>query len=446
MPPQIPEFITVHLGNPDDASAENITIPFTDYIKNVASSEIYPDWPESSIRANIYAQITYALNRIYTEWYRSQGYDFDITNTTRYDQKYTQSGEVFSNISVIVDEIFTEYIARQGNVEPLFAAFCNGTTSTCEGLSQWGTVGLAEQGYTPYAILQYYYGNNIDLRQAPVVFNTLPSYPGVTLKLGDNSEEVRTLQIELNRIAGNFPAITMGLREDGFFDTATQEAVENFQNVFNLAVTGEVNESTWYAIKRIYNGVKGLGELYGEGLTLEEVSRIFERSYGPGDVSDQIKVIQYYLNVVAYFDNTIPSAGFSGVYDAQTENSVRQFQEIYGLGPDGITGRNTWNALTRRYNEILGALPAEYQPYRREIYPGRNLGIGFRGEEVTSLQELINRAASKYPSIPSVTVDGGFGPATQDAVISIQSQNGLPVTGIVGLLTWNTIATLADEG
>ena len=445
MPPKIPEFITVHLGVPDDESAQNVTVAFTDYIKNVASSEIYPDWPENSIRANIYAQISYALNRIYTEWYKSRGYDFDITNTTQFDQKYTLNGEVFDNVSIIADEIFNNYIARQGNVEPLFAQFCNGTTSTCSGLSQWGTVGLANEGYTPYGILQYYYGDNIDIRQAEIISDITPSYPGVSLKLGDNSENVRTIQIELNRIANNYPAITSGLNENGFFDVSTENAVKNFQSIFNLSVTGEVNEPTWYAIKRIYTGIKGLGELYSEGLTIDEVSRLFEQDFGPGDVSEQIKVIQYYLNVISYFDRNIPSVAFNGIYDTKTENAVKAFQNIYGLNADGITGRDTWNALTRRYNEILGALPTQYQPYRREIYPGRNLGIGFVGDDVRSLQELINKAAEKYPSIPTVTEDGIFGPLTQSAVIYIQNQNDLPATGIVGLLTWNTIVTLADE-
>ena len=155
--PYIPEFITVHLGAPN-SNAPNVQVSFPEYIKNVASSEIYPTWPESSIRANIYAQISFALNRIYTEWYRSRGYDFDITNSTQYDQKFIQGRDIFDNVSQIVDEIFNNYVRRQGSVEPYFTQFCNGTTVTCDGLSQWGTVELARQGYTPYGILQYYYG------------------------------------------------------------------------------------------------------------------------------------------------------------------------------------------------------------------------------------------------------------------------------------------------
>ena len=174
--PVIPERITVHLGRPEE-SARNVEVPFSDYIKNVASSEIYPTWPENAIRANIYAQISYALNRVYTEWYRSRGYDFDITNSTQYDQAYVPERNIFENISQIVDEIFNNYVRRQGSVEPYFTQYCNGTTSTCAGLSQWGTVELANQGYLPYEILRYYYGDDIDIvRNAPVQ-NVEESYP-----------------------------------------------------------------------------------------------------------------------------------------------------------------------------------------------------------------------------------------------------------------------------
>ena len=172
--PVIPETITVHLGAPDSA-AQNVVVPFVDYIKNVASSEIYPTWPENALRANIYAIISYALNRIYTEWYRSRGYDFDITNTTRYDQAFVPDRDIFENINDIVDEIFDEYVVREGSIQPLFTQFCNGTTSTCAGLSQWGTVSLAEQGLSPLEILKRFYGDDIlILTDTPVTSVVLP--------------------------------------------------------------------------------------------------------------------------------------------------------------------------------------------------------------------------------------------------------------------------------
>ena len=232
--PFIPETITVHLGYPD-SDAPNVTVGFASYVKNVASSEVYPTWNENALRANIYVIVSFALNRIYTEWYRSRGYDFDITATTQFDQKFINGREYFENISYLVDELFNDYVRRQGRVEPLFTAFCNGTTSTCEGLSQWGTQALAERGYTPYEILQYYYGEDIDIVKNAPVQTAMPSYPGIELKNGAFGNDVKFVQVWLNRISRNYPAIPKIPAADGIFDTATEEAVRKFQQVFGLA-------------------------------------------------------------------------------------------------------------------------------------------------------------------------------------------------------------------
>ena len=272
--PTIPETITVHLGLPNQP-AENVTVPFPDYIKNVASSEIYPTWPEAAIRANIYAQITYALNRIFNEFYRSQGYDFDITSTTQYDQTYIKGRDIYENISRIVDEIFNNYVVRQGRVDPFFTAYCNGTTTVCDGLSQWETVALAEQGLTPYQILQKFYGQDIGILENVPISANVPSYPGTALRLGDAGNTVKTIQLELNRIADNYPAIPKIEPADGVFDIATENAVREFQRIFNLTPDGIVGKPTWYQLKYIYNGVKRLNELTSEGLTLDEVTRPF---------------------------------------------------------------------------------------------------------------------------------------------------------------------------
>lgn len=263
--PYIPETITVHLGPPDQP-AQNVTVPFADYIKNVASSEIYPTWPESAIRANIYAQISYALNRIYTEYYRSRGYDFDITNTTQYDQSFTYGRDIFENISQIVDQIFDSYISRQGQVEPLFAQYCDGIQLQCEGLSQWGTVTLAEEGLTPYEILQHYYGDNIDILMDVPVGEIEVSVPPYPLQRGSIGDDVRQLQIRLNRISANYPAIPKISPVDGDFGIETEEAVKEFQRIFNLTPDGIVGRSTWYSILRIYNQRQTLvQELNSEG-------------------------------------------------------------------------------------------------------------------------------------------------------------------------------------
>ena len=264
--PVVPETITVHLGAPGE-SARNVVVPFAQYIKNVASHEIYPTWPESAIRANILAQISYALNRVYTEYYRARGYDFDITSTTRYDQAYVEGGDIFENISRIVDDIFNNYIVRQGSVEPLFAQFCDGVRTRCSGLSQWGSVDLAEEGMTPYEILQYYYGGDINLVMNAPVGGNVASYSGRPLRRGDAGNDVQTLKRQLNRIGKNYPAIP-ALDDSFVFDGDMEEAVRVFQQIFNLAQDGIVGKATWYKIKQIYNGVKQLSDLSSEGLTI----------------------------------------------------------------------------------------------------------------------------------------------------------------------------------
>jgi len=259
----VPEYIKVHLGRPN-APAENITVSFSDYIKNVASSEIYPTWPENAIRANILAQISFALNRIYTEYYRSRGYDFDITNSTAIDQSFVKNRDIFDNISRITDEIFNDYIVRQGQVQPLFAQYCDGREVSCNGLSQWGTVTLANEGLSPYGILQRYYGNDINIVFDAPTGSVEESYPGIPLRLGSAGEDVRRLQIRLNRIGQNYPSISDIPEADGYFGVQTERAVRDFQRIFNLAEDGIAGKATWYKVINIYNGVAiVLKSLYG---------------------------------------------------------------------------------------------------------------------------------------------------------------------------------------
>ena len=443
---RIPEFITVHLGVPDDASAPNIRVPFIDYIKNVASSEIYPTWPESALRANIYAQVTYALNRIYTEWYRSRGYDFDITNSTRYDQKFIQGREIFEPVSQIVDNLFNDYLVRQGFVQPLFAQYCNGTTSQCEGLSQWGTVDLAQDGLTPYEILQYYYGDDINIVFNAPTSENLPSYRGLPLKLGSAGEDVRTLKRQLNRIGQNYPGLQPRLELTGFFDLPMEEAVRNFQRIFNLTADGIVGKATWYKIKSIFNGVRGLAELEAEGLTEEDVSREYATALRPGDTGDAVRQIQYYLSVLAYFDEELPLPGRSGTYDAATEAAVRAFQRQQGLPEDGIVGRETWNAIIRSYDRLRNSLPPQSGVSADEIYPGRVLTPGQTGRDVEVLQRFLVRAAQNVPELPLIQETGVYDAQTESAIRAVQALEGIPQTGVTGALTWDAVVSLAKDG
>lgn len=346
----IPRVITVHLGSPS-SYASNIQVPFTDYIKNVASSEIYPTWPNAALRANIYAIITFALNRIYTEWYRSHGYSFDITNSTAYDQAYVYGGPVYESVSRIVDEIFNEYVRRQGQIAPFFTSFCNGTTVTCTGLSQWGTVSLANQGLTPLQILRSYYPNDIEVAQASAITDVITSYPGTPLRVGSTGLDVQTIQTYLNRIRRNYPAIPAITDEEGVFGSSTNAAVRKFQSVFNLGVDGIVGKATWYKISEIYAAVTRLAELDSEGTSLGIGTVPPNTVLRQGSRGNDVLTLQHILNVIAEFYPYIPSVSQDGIFGSGTRQAVIAFQQDMGLDPDGIVGANTWKAL---YNTYLG--------------------------------------------------------------------------------------------
>lgn len=439
---RIPDYITVHLGAPNDTSAPNVRVPFADYIKNVASSEIYPTWPETALRANILAQISFALNRVYTEFYRARGYDFDITSDTQFDQKYVDGREIFDDISRIVDDVYNDYIIREGTVQPLFARYCNGTTSTCDGLSQWGTVPLAEEGLLPYEILQYYYGDDIGIVFNAPIGQNVPTYPGVPLRLGSAGEDVRTVQRQLNRIGQNYPAIRPALNDDGIFDIPTEQAVENFQRIFNLTPDGIVGKATWYKIKSIFNAVKGLAELESEGLTPEEVERVYAELLREGDTGIGVAALQHYLLVLATFDNTLPMVEETGVFGPETTAAVRAFQAQQGLAVDGIVGRQTWNALTRAYDAVIASLPPTADA--SELYPGQFLTPGQEGANVRALQVLLERASELRDFMPPVLVDGIYGAQTEAAVRAAQVWADIPQNGVVGPVTWDVIVFLAD--
>ena len=441
--PYIPETITVHLGAPDQ-SAPNVTLPFPEYVKNVASSEIFPTWPEASLRANIYAITTFALNRVYTEWYRARGYDFDITNNTQYDQKFIQGRDIFRSVSVIADELFNDYIVRQGTVEPYFTAFCNGTTVTCSGLSQWGTVELAQQGYSPYEILQHYYGDDISIVQnAPVRINT-PSYPERIVREGESGNDVRTIQIQLNRISRTYPAIPKIPSPDGVFGIPTRNAVTAFQRIFGLPATGEADKATWYRIGFIYTAVKRLAELDSEGITLDEVPKQFTIEYSRGSTGDGVRVLQYYLNVIgAYYANVQPVNDITGFFGPQTEASLKSFQRLFGLPVTGVADRQTWYEVYNAYLGIAETLPPSETDIA--IYPGITLKEGSENEFVLILQTYLSYISDFFDEIPDVDKTGYFGPQTKAAVLAFQRLNGLEETGTANAITWDTLAGIYSD-
>ena len=255
----IPEYVVVHDGVPSDSTAPNYYVKYKDYIKNVASSEIYATWPENAIYANILAIMSVTLNRVYTEWYRNQGYNFTITSSTAYDQKWMRGRNIFENIDYLVDTIFANYLSRPGVRQPIFTSYCDGNRVTCSGLSQWGSKYLGDEGYSAIEIVRYYFGNDMYINSAQSIAGVPSSWPGYNLNIGSSGEKVRQMQQQLNRIAQNYPAIPV-IAADGIYGNRTAEAVRAFQRIFNLPQSGVVDYPTWYKISNIYVGVSRIAE------------------------------------------------------------------------------------------------------------------------------------------------------------------------------------------
>lgn len=442
--PVIPATITVHLGAPG-TSAENVTLPFLDYICNVASSEIFPTWPENALRANIYAEVSFALNRVYTEYYRTRGYDFDITNSTAYDQSFVNGRDIFENIRELCTELFDDYIRRDNSVEPLFAQYCNGTTVTCNGLSQWGTVDLANRGFTPFEILTYYYGNNINLVQNAPVSGSTESAPNYPLRLGSAGNDVRTVQIRLNRISNNYPSIPKIVLTDGIFGTDTEAAVRRFQEVFGLSPDGVVGRATWYTIQSIYTAVKRLTDLNSEGIRFDEVTQQFPSVLREGSTGIGVFNLQYYLNYLSQYYNTIPPVVLDGIFGPATRAAVEDVQKTFGLPVDGIVGEATWYALYNAYLGIVRTIPLVYTEGVTVPYGGVPLRIGSDSGSVRLLQEYLNYVAASYSAIPTVSPTGYFGERTRESVLAFQRVAGLSPTGVVEAVTWNALTDLYDN-
>ena len=368
--PYVPQTITVHLG-PPNSDAENVTVPFIDYVKNVASSEIYPTWEESALRANILAIVSFALNRVYTEWYRSRGYDFDITNSTAYDQFFVNGRSYFDSVSRIADELFNDYLRRPGFVEPLAAKFCNGTTATCEGLSQWGSQNLAQQGYNSVQIIRSYYGNVEIVNNAPVAGIT-SSYPGTPLRRGTTGPSVVTIQTELNRISQSYPAIPKIPVVDGIFGARTEAAVRKFQEVFGLDVDGVVGSATWYALVRLYVAVNSLAELRSQGQRFYVNSWANSNPIEYGDRGIKVEHLQYMLSVLSAYIPQIPEVQVDGIFGPATRNAVIAAQQRFGLPQTGVVDFNTWDEIYDQFSgiETTSWRDPEDFPYTNAIISG----------------------------------------------------------------------------
>ena len=410
----IPNPITVHLGGPN-TSASDVQVSFPDYVKNVASSEVYPTWPYASLRANIYAIITFALNRIYTEWYRSRGYNFDITNSTAYDQYFVYGRNIYESIGRIVDDIFNEYVRRQGQTAPYFTSFCNGTTATCAGLSQWGTVTLANQGLNPLQILRSYYPNDVEIAETNIITGILSSYPGTALKVGSTGLDVQTIQTYLQRIRRNYPAIPAITDEAGVFGESTRAAVAKFQSIFNLVSDGLVGKATWNKLSYLYTSVTRLAELDSEGTSLGIGTVPPSTVLRLGSSGQDVITLQYLLNVASEFNSTIPAPAQDGNFGRETQQSVIAFQRAAGLEQDGMVGPLTWRAL---YNTYLGA--------DNVIPPGADAGVTEyvvrSGDTLWLIARRYNTTVDAIKSLNGLTSDN----------LSIGQVLRIPTTGSTG--------------
>lgn len=400
--PYVPEFITVHLAGPS-TPAPNVTVPFADYVKNVASSEIYPTWDDNALRANIYAIVSFALNRIYTEFYRSRGYNFDITNNTAYDQAFVNGRSYFENISRLVDSLFNDYLRRPGFVEPLAAKFCNGTTVTCDGLSQWGSQNLARQGYDEVQILRSYYGNVEIVNNAPIQGIT-SSYPGTPLRRGTSGPSVVTVQVMLNRISQNYPAIPKLANVDGIYGSRTEASVRKFQEVFGLTPDGIVGKATWYAMVRLYVAVTSLAELRSRGQQFYNNSWLVSDPLQVGSSGDKVRHLQYMLSMLSEYIPQLPPVSIDGNFGPATANAVVAFQQYVELPATGIVNATTWNEiydlysgtenLTLRNQETFPPSALSNSPQRQRYarsstmtqFPGRDLRMG---QQDTVRQEVV---------------------------------------------------------
>ena len=413
--PIVPNNITIHLGSPGD-NAKNITVPFVEYIANVASSELYPTWPRNALIANIYAIISFAMNRIYNEWYRSKGYNFDITSSPAYDQKYTENRSVYENIENIAEEIFNNYVVKGNQIQPY--------------------------GKTPLQILKNYYGNDISIKENAQVGDNTIGYPGYEIGIGSAGNQVLAIQRDLRRIRKNYPAIPDIKNTLGIYDEETTAAVKKFQEIFNLPQTGVVNKATWYKIKYIYTSVKKLSDLYSEGLTEDEVTFLYTDKLDYGDTGIEVEYVHYYLTSLAFFDNDIPKLPTNSIYNNNTITMVKAFQQKYNLPVTGIFTYSDWQVLKNTYNQILKNLPTDL---KEELYPDYFLVRGQTGNDIRRLQRLLLAICRYDKSIPGIRVNGIFDDLTERSIKKVQKDYNFDENGIVGPLLWRKLVELSKR-
>ena len=391
-------------------------------------------WPEEALRANIIAQVSLALNRIWTEWYPSRGYSFNITGSPGYDQAYVNGRTVFAVMERLTAELFSTFVQRSGDAEPYFTEYCDGKTVTCPGMKQWGTVDRAREGMNALQILRYYYGSRVQLVTTDNIAAIPSSYPGSPLRRGSTGTNVRILQKQLSRIARDYPSFGKPA-VTGTFDEATENSVKKFQKQFSLTADGVVGRATWNKVSFIYVSVKDLAELTSEGETAEGTQSaggwpgtVLRR----GSTGSSVEQVQFWLSDLAQFDSSLVRVTVDGSYGAATERAVRAFQQKQSLTADGAVGQRTWNALYTAWVDAQSDLGGT-------AWPGTALRRGAAGMEVRLVQFWLRLAADNYSALRTVTVDGSYGAATVSAVEAFQTLFGLTADGVVGRSTWNKL-------
>ena len=391
-------------------------------------------WPEEALRANIIAQVSLALNRIWTEWYPSRGYSFNITGSPGYDQAYVNGRTVFAVMERLTAELFSTFVQRSGDAEPYFTEYCDGKTVTCPGMKQWGTVDRAREGMNALQILRYYYGSRVQLVTTDNIAAIPSSYPGSPLRRGSTGTNVRILQKQLSRIAKDYPSFGKPA-VTGTFDEATENSVKKFQKQFSLTADGVVGRATWNKVSFIYVSVKDLAELTSEGETAEGTQSaggwpgtVLRR----GSTGSSVEQVQFWLSDLAQFDSSLVRVTVDGSYGAATERAVRAFQQKQSLTADGAVGQRTWNALYTAWVDAQSDLGGT-------AWPGTALRRGAAGMEVRLVQFWLRLAADNYSALRTVTVDGSYGAATVSAVEAFQTLFGLTADGVVGRSTWNKL-------
>ena len=400
-------------------------------------------WPEEALRANIIAQVSLALNRIWTEWYPSRGYSFNITGSPGYDQAYVNGRTVFAVMERLTAELFNTFVQRSGDAEPYFTEYCDGKTVTCPGMKQWGTVDRAREGMNALQILRYYYGNRVQLVTTDNIAAIPSSYPGSPLRRGSTGTNVRILQKQLSRIAKDYPSFGKPA-VTGTFDEATENSVKKFQKQFSLTADGVVGRATWNKVSFIYVSVKDLAELTSEGETAEGTQStggwpgtVLRR----GSTGSSVEQVQFWLSDLAQFDSSLVRVTVDGSYGAATVSAVEAFQTLFGLTPDGVVGRSTWNKLKEVGLAVANKIVAA------NVAPGQfttTTRAGSSGTAVRAVQYYLRRLAAYYSDVPRVAVDGKFGAATTRAVKAWQSRAGLTVDGVVGQLTFQSLYDAAQ--